>query len=175
MNPILDGWTPPARPISPRQPGADVTTLRLDGEITVEGAIELFAAIRAAHGNTIELEIDSGGGNALCALALYELLIMHPHHVAATITGRASSGAAIVAMGADQRRIVASGTVMVHRTRGPDGWRQHVDELAAGIFAEATGNPLHLTDAWQAVETTFSPADAVAAGLAHEIRPVTSE
>lgn len=169
MNPILDGWTPPARPIPPRQPGADVTRLSLRGEITVEASIALFGAIRGTRDNTIEIEIDSGGGNALCGLALFELLIMHPHHVAATVTGRASSAAAIAAMGADQRRIVASGTMMLHRTSGPDEWRRHVDELVAGIFAEATGNPQHLADAWRAGETTFSAAEAVAAGFAHEI------
>ncbi len=167
MNPILEGWPPPARPMSPRQPGADVTRLKLDGEITVEGSVALFAAIRAAHDNTIEIEIDSSGGNALCALALYELLITHRCHVMATIAGRASSGAAIVAMGADQRRIVASGTVMLHRTTGPEEWRDHVDQLAAGIFADATGQAQHLIDAWHTGETTFDADEAVAAGLAH--------
>lgn len=169
MNPVLEGWTPPARPKTPRQSGADVTKLSLHGEITIEGSVALFAAIEAARCNTIEIEIDSGGGSALAALALYELLILHPRQVATTIVGRCSSGAAIVAMAGDRRCIVASGTVMLHLTTGPNEWRDHVDDLAARIFSDATGQPDHLVDAWHAGEATFNAAEAVTAGLAHEI------
>ena len=74
MNPLLQGWAVPARPAQPRPFGAAVTRLALRGEITVETALPLFAAIQAARDDTIELEVDSGDGSAVCARALFELL-----------------------------------------------------------------------------------------------------
>lgn len=180
-NSLLKGWTVPARPSRPRQPGAAVTTLHLRGEITVENSIALFAEIQAAHDNSIELEIDSGGGNALCALALFESLILHPRSVGATIVGRASSGAATVVMGADRRRIAPSGRFMLHETRSSlEGATAEVlrsvladlntvDEMSAAIFVAATGQTPDRIVEWKREATTFDAPGAIAAGLAHEI------
>lgn len=188
MNSLLQGWTVPARPTQPRQPGRSETKLALVGEITVANAIPLFAAIRAAHGDTIKIEIDCGGGNALCALGLYELLIEHPYHVVADIVGAgARSGAALVAVGADHRRIAPGARFMLHRTRASleDATAEvlretlvdldTVDGLSAAIFAAATGQTPEQVAAWEHKATTFRAHEAVAVGLAHEIALTLTE
>lgn len=180
MSPLLEGWAPPARPSQLRPPGAGVTQLELCGEITVEAAIPLFRAIEAARDDTIEISIASGGGNALCALALFELLALHPCCVVATIE-RASSGAVLVALGADVRRVTAGARIMVHGTRAslqdatPDVLRatladlDQVDAMSVAILADATGQPPERVAAWRRSATTFSAPRAVAFGFAHEI------
>lgn len=176
MNPILDGFAVPPRPAQPRMPGVSTARLDLIGDITVESALPLFRAISAARKDSIELDIDSRGGNALCSLALFELLITHPHRVVANIVGRASSGAAIVAMGADLRRIIRGGRVLLHATSvtlenatATELRSFLVDVEAIGamtdeIFTAATGR------AWDHGEgqMIFDARAAIAAGLAHE-------
>lgn len=180
MNPILKDWTPPARPTHPRPPGATVTRLALVGEIAIERSIELFAEIRAAAEDTIELHVDSGGGNALAAIALYELLTLHQHHVVANIVN-ASSGAVLVALGADVRRVAPGAWIMVHETRADlssasaDVLRSTLadlelfDGMALAILAAATGQAPERVADWRRATTKFSAHQAIAAGLAHEI------
>lgn len=140
MNPILKDWTLPPRPSQPRQPGAAVTRLDLTGAIVVESALPLFAAIRAALEDSIEITIDSGGGSAVCALALFELLISHPRRVVANIV-QANSGAAIVAMGADLRRVAPGARILLHRTRAST---EHA--VVSRIFRTLVGGLLWLSD-----------------------------
>jgi ATP-dependent protease ClpP protease subunit len=180
VNPILKDWSPPPRPAQLRPPGAAVTRLRLVGEITVEASIPLFHAIDAARGDSIEIAIDSGGGNALCATALFELLITYPLRVVAIIE-RASSGAMLVALAADHRRIAPGARMMLHETRADltnataDVLRSTVadlelfDSMAAEIIAAATGQPLKRVATWQRSTTTFTAAEAIEASIAHEV------
>lgn len=180
-NHILHGWAVPPRPAQPRQPGAGAAFLELRGEITVEASIALFAAIEAARGDSIELTIASPGGSAVCAVALFEVLIGHPCRVVARMA-HAESGAALVAMGADLRRIDRSGRVMLHRTQHGSLEKANaetlrscadnldmIDRLAVEIFAAATSRPAAEIEAWERASTTFSAREALAAGLAHEV------
>lgn len=170
----MDSAPLPPRPARRRAPGASITRLSLLGEITVESAIPLFKAIKGAGPNTIVLEIASVGGNATCAVALYELLILHPRRVVADVIGTASSAAGLVAMGADRRRIVPHGTFMLHKTTaGSASGRRHFDAVALAILTAATGQPPDLIDLWEHAETTFTADEAVKAGLAHEVVALT--
>lgn len=180
MNSILQDWTVPSRPTDPRQPGAAITRLELLGSITVDASIPLFAAIRAAREDTIEITIDSGGGSAVCALALFELLISHPRRVVANIV-QASSGAAIVAMGADLRRVESGARILLHQTRASTTAAtaeplrslladlEALDDMSAVILAAATGHPPTRVAAWEREARTFDARAAIAAGLAHEV------
>lgn len=179
MNTLLGGFIVPPRPPQPRQPGAAVTRLQLAGEITVEAAIPLFHEIEASRDHSIEIDINSRGGNALCSFALFELLANHPHRVIANIF-QASSGAATVAMAGDTRRIARSGCILIHRTRATlQGATaemvrslladlEYADAISAEIFTAATGRALEEVAAWRRKDATFDARDAIAAGLAHE-------
>ena len=113
-------------------------------------------------------------------MALCELLVLHPHRVVATIAGLASSGAAIVAMGADLRCIAPGARIMLHQARASvvdvtaDELRPIVDDLdtvdrlAAAIFSQANGRTPECVAAWEQASMTFDAREAIAAGLAHE-------
>lgn len=171
MNPIWIGWETPPRPARRRPPGATVRRLRLEGEITVDSALALCGAIGAAKGDTIILEIDSGGGAALGAFMIFEALIKRARRVVVEVIGQASSGAGLVAMAGDRRRTVPEGTFLIHRSAGgPDAEEgAFIDACMVEIFASATGLPRAVVELWHDAEMTFTAEEAVTVGLAHEI------
>lgn len=166
----------PPRPPSPRPPGERTTRLDLRGKIATAGAIALFEAIDGASADTLALSIDLEGGDAVPALGIFDALARRTRRVVVDIAGRASSGAALVAMAGDRRRISLTATVMLHRAAGgPPGWCAHFDRIAVEIAAAATGQPRGTVELWLFTGWTFGAEDALQAGLAHEIALPLSE
>lgn len=74
-----------------------------------------LCAIRGAGNRSIECKIDCAGGDGNSALAIAAALLEHPFSVTARIVGRCSSAAVLIALAADERVIVADGSVLIHR------------------------------------------------------------
>ncbi len=155
--------------------------LSLKGSITYESAKELERLIRGHWYRAIRLEIDSTGGNAPGSFACYAALKAHPHRVVANITGTADSGASVVAMGADIRRIHPDGSLVIHESRFgaiADDHAERMEQRAiltrdferlADIYAAGTGQSRDQAKVWMWEETTFDAYDALAAGLVHTV------
>lgn len=129
---------------------------------------------------TIELHINSPGGEVYEAIAILNALRQHPARVVAIVDGLAASAASFIAAGADELVMGRNTELMVHDAWGVGiGPAATMRELAdmldrisdniASIYAEKAGTP---TAGWREVmlaETWFSAAEAVEAGLADRV------
>lgn len=64
---------------------------------------------------TINLRLNSPGGEVNAGYAIYTLLVAHPATVNVYIDGEAASIASVIAMAGDKIEISANGTVMIHK------------------------------------------------------------
>lgn len=138
-----------------------------------------FAADLKALGSvqTIDVRINSAGGDVFDGLAIYRQLVDHPAKVVSHIDGFAASIASIIAMAGDEIRISEAGFVMIH-----DAWgiavgnsadmRQMADvlETTSGsltdVYVARTSRDRSQVRSWMEAETWFTGAEAVENGFA---------
>lgn len=176
-----------ALPISaenrPRGSG-NALELSIIGEIG-EGryrAREIAAHLREAEDSTIVVTLDSPGGDAQESLDIHRALVGHPCRVEIDIVGRADSGAFVIAMAGDHRRIIPGGKMMAHQVhiKADPGSRaddlrdlaEHMERLnrnIATVIHAASGCGLATARAWIDQEKTFGAGEAIAAGIVHEL------
>lgn len=163
--------------VASRPEGLTVSSWSMYGEVTAVEAklVRLFA--EAHPNNSIKLTIDSPGGNAAAAVDAYRALLRHPRRVDVEIEGEASSGAAIIALAGDSRRIACGGSIMLHdpffpnpstdpqQRRAQGQALQRVGDQLLGIVVARTGQPRGMVDRWFAHETTFTSREACRWGL----------
>jgi ATP-dependent Clp protease, protease subunit len=130
--------------------------------------------------NSIHVSINSPGGNAFEAIAIYNALVAHPARVVVDIYAAAFSAASFIAMAGDEIRIAENAFMMIHEpmisTTGTS------DELAnySAILAKLTATLIDgytkrtklnaaAVTAMLKEETWFDAAEAVACGLADKI------
>lgn len=129
---------------------------------------------------TINLHINSAGGDVFDGLAIYRLLVDHPAKVIAHIDSWAASIASIIAMAGDEIRIAEAGRVMIHDAWGlAIGTAQEMRSMAdlldtttsslADVYAARTGADLKDIRNWMAEETWFTAQEAVDNGFADSI------
>jgi ATP-dependent protease ClpP protease subunit len=171
----------------PKGGGSEVTMRLYDaidswGDIFGVSAKEFADSLDAIGESvsTINLRINSPGGDVWEALAIYNSLRNHPAKVVAYVDGIAASAASIVAMAADELVMMPHSELMIH-----DAWGVAVgpaEEMAkmateldresnnlAGIYADKAGGTV--AD-WRAVmqgETWYFDQEAVDAGLANRV------
>ncbi len=135
---------------------------------------------------TIELHINSPGGDTFEGVAIYNALIGHSAEVAVVVDGIAASAASVVAMAGDTITVNTGGSMMIH-----DAWTfsigdaadmrstaavlDHVSDNVASVYAERAGGE---AGAWRAVmvdETWYSAQEAVDAGLATAVGKKSKE
>ena len=133
-----------------------------------------FADDLKALGNveSIDVRINSYGGDVFDGLAIYNQLVQHKAKVTTHIDGVAASIASVIAMAGDEILIAESGWLMIH-----DAWgmavgnaaelrRQadlmdSVSEQLGKVYAARTGQPVETLRAWMAEETWLNAADAI--------------
>lgn len=141
-----------------------------------------FAIDLKALGNvqTIDVRINSGGGDVFDGLAIYRQLVDHPARVVSHIDGLAASIASVIAMAGDEIRISEAGFVMIH-----DAWgvavgtsadmRQMADvlETTSGsitdVYVARTRQDRSKLRSWMEGETWFSGSEAVENGFADSV------
>jgi ATP-dependent Clp protease protease subunit len=62
----------------------------------------------------IQVLINSGGGDSVAAFAIYDLFRNSRAPVHATVVGDASSGASLILLGGDKRRMLANARIFIH-------------------------------------------------------------
>ncbi|SDH16087.1 ATP-dependent protease ClpP, protease subunit [Leifsonia sp. 98AMF] len=148
-------------------------------------AAELVPAIRDMDVDTLEVFVNSPGGDVYDAVAIRNALRQHPARVVVTIDGLAASAASFIACAGDEVVMGENAEVMIHdawtiamgdaedmRKAGDDLDRLS-DNIASMYAAKAGGEPAAWRELMKA-ETWYSAAEAVAAGLADRLDSETT-
>lgn len=132
---------------------------------------------------TINLNINSGGGDPFHALAMYQMFKDHPAKVIANIQGIAASAMTIVTCAADEIVMNAAGLFMYHEAQwGCFGTvaeqqstldaTQKINDQSAAIYAARTGRPLETIKKEMADTTWMTAEEAKANGFVTQISPL---
>ncbi len=143
-------------------------------------AAQIVPAIRDLDVDTIEVFVNSPGGDVYDGVAIRNALRQHKARVVVTIDGLAASAASFIAVAGDEVIMGENAELMIHeawsiaigdaadmRTAADD--LDRISDNIAGMYAaKAGGDP----SAWRALmkaETWYSAPEAVAAGLADRL------
>jgi ATP-dependent Clp protease protease subunit len=129
---------------------------------------------------TIDLRINSYGGEVFDGIAIYRQLVEHPARIVAHIDGVAASIASVIAMAGDEIRIAQAGFLMIHPAQGGvlgsavdmRYMAELLDKITASImdvYERRTGADRTQIEAWVAADTWFTAQEAQAAGFADVI------
>lgn len=136
--------------------------------------------------DTIEMHINSPGGNFAEGIAIMNMLRSHKATVTATIEGLAASAATIVAMGADVIVAAQGSQMMVHEGSGlvygpmADMLKmaqvlEKTNAQMAEIYADRAGGTAELWREAMNAETWYTAQEAVDAGLADRLDAKAAE
>ena len=171
----------------------DVQNKKGNADIYIYGEIgawgvdpsEFTREIKALKVGTLNLHINSDGGQAFDGIAIYNALKQHPATVNVTVDGIAASIASVIAQAGDQVVMAESATMMIHEPwiaiRGDPAKLLHtaewMDKLGVGIADIYAGRAGGESSEWRArmkVETWYQAREAVEAGLADELTQVVT-
>lgn len=129
---------------------------------------------------TIDLRINSEGGDVFDGKAIYALLVEHSAKVTVHVDGLAASAASYIAMAGDSIEIAEGAFMMVHNARGfcmggADDMRRtadmmdQVNESIRAQYVQRTGNTDAKVKAWMDAETWFDSTEALKNGFADKV------
>jgi ATP-dependent protease ClpP protease subunit len=163
----------------------EIKDAKTSAEIYLYDEIGLFGVtasdfakeIRNLKGKTLNVFINSPGGNAFDGVAIYNSLARHDGTVNVTVDGVAASIASVIAQAGTTRTMAKGSAMMVHEAwgiaAGPAGDMQAmidqlgvVNENIAGIYVGRAGGTSEEWRARMAEETWYSADGAVEANLA---------
>lgn len=144
---------------------------------------DFIREINALKVGTLNLHINSPGGQAFDGIAIYNALKQHPATVNVTVDGLAASVASVIAMAGDRVVMAESATMMIHEPwiaiRGDPAkllrTAEWMDKLGVGIADIYAGRAGGESPEWRTrmkVETWYQARDAVDAGLADELTQI---
>lgn len=144
-------------------------------------AADFVNELRDIDADTIELHLNTPGGDVFDGIAIYNALVEHAAEVTVIVDSLAASAGSFIAQAGDTISMTRNATLMIH-----DAWglaignaadmremAELLDKLSnniADIYAERSGGTI---DQWRDLmraETWFSADEAVEAGLADEVR-----
>jgi ATP-dependent Clp protease protease subunit len=135
--------------------------------------------------NTINVHINSPGGDVFDGFAIYNQLAQHPARIEVDVDGVAASIASIIAMAGDEIRIAKNATIMIHNPRGfaagDEKEMQRVSALLKTIkgnlvetYKDRTGNDPKTIEAWMDDETWFTAESALENGFVTSVTRETA-
>ena len=145
----------------------------------------LAPLLRGVNATTIEVHIDSPGGNVWHGVALGNALRQHPAKVDVHVDAVAASAASVIAMAGDTVTMHPGSVLMVHNARGhadnstADQLRalaevmDKINVSMAQIYAARAGGDQAGWLEVMAAETWFSGDEAIEAGLADAVVEIT--
>jgi ATP-dependent Clp protease protease subunit len=139
-------------------------------------AQSLVPQIRAIKGGTINIHINSPGGDVFAAQAICQAIRDTSAHVIAHIDGFAASAATVIATAADEIRISEGGMYMVHcgwtvaignalEMRATADLLDKVDTTICAQYARKTGKTMDEVLAVMQAETWYTAQEAIDAGF----------
>lgn len=143
-------------------------------------AQQLVDDLRELDAATIDLHINSPGGEVYDGIAIYNALLAHPAQVNVTVDALAASAASFIAQAGHTVTMAANSEMMIHDAIGLTwgneddhvemaGQLGRVSDNIAAIYADRAGGTVA---AWRKImkaETWYSASEAVAAGLADKV------
>lgn len=149
--------------------GDGITAKAFQKELTALGKV-----------TTINLRINSPGGDVFDGTSIYNQLKAHPARVVVDIDGLAASIASVIAMAGDEIRIAGNAMMMIHNPHGVamgDSLEMHrvaalLDQVKGNIvdtYAARTGNTRANVEAWMNDETWLTAEAAVQHGFADAV------
>jgi ATP-dependent Clp endopeptidase proteolytic subunit ClpP len=175
-----------------RDPGSNVATVRIYAEIGDSwwgdsvSAADFARDLDQLDVETINLHINSPGGDVFDGIAIANVIRQHPARVVAVVDGLAASAASFIAAAADELEMARNSELMIHDAWGlvvgnssdvralADRLDQMSDNIA-GIYAEKAGGELAEWRDLMRAETWFSADEAVTAGLADRVSKAATE
>lgn len=158
--------------------------------VTAQSFVDELRGIKA---KSVDLHINSEGGEVFDGLAIYESIVRHPADFTAYVDGLAASAASFIAVAAGRVVMAPRARMMIHDAHGVAmGNAKDLREMAvllddlsdtiADIYAEKAGSGTRASwrETMQAAEggpdgTWYDAAGAVKAGLADEVRGDTPD
>lgn len=147
---------------------------------------QIKRAFDAGPFSSVQVRINSGGGDAFEGIAIYNLLRSLGKPVKVMIDGLAASAASIIAMAGDEIVIGRGAMMMIHDPwtidwGNADDFRKLADWLdklavsGAGIYAQRSGQSVEDCRELMRAETWLTDAEAVAQGFATSIGAVIDQ
>lgn len=172
----------PSKWYSIQAKGGDVADVLIYDEIGAWGtSAKMFAEdFNGIKAKTINLRLNTPGGDVFDGLAIYNTIKNHPSQVVVHIDGLAASMGSIIALAGDEVRIAKNGYMMIHNpwtiAAGDSGdLRKQADMMdkltgtMAQTYAEATGKTPEEMKQYMSDETWFDASEALAMGLVDSI------
>lgn len=136
--------------------------------------------LRTITADTIELHLNTPGGDVFDGLAIYAALQQHPARVVATVDALAASAGSFIAMAGDEVVMARNATVMIHDAFGlalgnaadMADMAERLDKVSdnlASIYAERAGGDVAAWRTAMRAETWYDADEAVEAGLADRV------
>lgn len=138
--------------------------------------------------SSIDVRLNSMGGDTSEGFAIYNALREHPATVTVHIDGDAASIASIIAMAGDRRVIASNARVMIHEARlfpmraldardlkSALEQVETVNQSLAATYVRHTGQSVEQVREWMAAETWMTSALAKERGFVDEISGESSE
>ena len=143
-------------------------------------AQEFVSELSAIKSPTINLRINSPGGDVFDARAMATAINNHPSDIIAHIDGLAASAATYVALAANEVRMSEGGFFMIHKAwtlafgnsadmRAMAGLLDKIDATIVNDYAKKTGKSADDIIAWMAAETWFTAQEALDNGFVDSI------
>lgn len=164
----------------------DVATVHIYNDIGGEagglGAQDFIRDLGAVRAKTIDLRLNSRGGDVFEGIAIHNALREHAAQVHVTVDGVAASIASVIAMAGDRITMATGAQMMIHEgytgmignaadmTRAANLLNKTSDTIAAFYSRRAGGTIAQWRERMQA-ETWYDAAEAVQVGLADEVAP----
>lgn len=159
--------------------GGDTATIYLYDVIDSFWGIAALDFIKELNGlsaPTINLRINSPGGDVFDARAIATALKAHPSNIVASIDGLAASAATYVALAADEVEIADGAFLMIHQSwslafgnatdfRALADLLDKIDVAIVNDYAKKTGKTQDELMAWMAAETWFTAQEALDNGF----------
>ena len=135
---------------------------------------------------TIQLHLNSPGGEVFEGIAILNALRNHKAKVVAVVDGIAASAASFIACGADELVMGQNAELMIHDARGicmgnagdmqqMTDLLNHLSDNIASVYAAKAGGTKADWRTAMLAETWFSADEAVAAGLADRVEGDTEQ
>ncbi len=165
-----------------RNASTDRAVIRIYDEISFLGiTAEDFAAdLAKITAPTVEVQINSPGGNVFDGIAIYNALRAHPARIITRVDGLAASIASVIVQAGDERIMAGASQMMIHQA-----WAVAVgntddlaemakllarqDDILAGIYAQRSGKTTAHARKLMAGETWLTADEAVTERLADRV------
>ncbi len=130
--------------------------------------------------SSIDLRVNSPGGEVFDALAILNMLRQHKAEVTVTVDGIAASAASFIAVGAGQTRMAPNSQMMIHDASGVAVGNAHdmtqmagtlnaISDNIAQVYATSAGGTVEGWRTAMLAESWYSADEAVANGLAAHV------